>query len=214
MLTIDVLTIFPEMFSGVLSESILKRAIDNNFVTVNVHNLRKWTKDKHQSVDDNPYGGGPGMVMMVEPIFEALKELKKDDSHVILFAATGEEFSQSKAVSYSNEKHLILICGHYEGIDQRVSDYLIDEEISIGKYVLTGGELPAMTVIDATTRLIPGVLGNADSLEEESFSFEGDEKEYPQYTRPANFNGWEVPPILLSGNHEEIRKWREENRKK
>lgn len=204
---IDILTIFPGICSGPLSESIMKRAVEGGHVTIDVHDLRKWTTDKHHTTDDRPYGGGPGMVMMVEPIDKALRELKTSHSHTILLSAKGETFTQQKAQKLVNNKHLILIAGHYEGVDQRVVDHLIDEEISIGNYVLTGGELPALVLTDALVRLIPGVLGEQESLSEESHTTTG-YLEYPHYTRPENYNGWKVPEILLGGHHAEIKKWR------
>lgn len=214
MLKIDVLTIFPEAFSSVFTHSILKRAQEKNLVTLSVHNLRKWSSDKkHGKVDDPPYGGGPGMVMMLEPIYLALQDLKSDTSFVILLSASGTTFTQKRAISYAAKEHIIFICGHYEGIDNRVSEYLVNEDISIGHYVLTGGELPAMVLIDSVTRLIPGVLGNSESVQDESFSEDKLSLEYPQYTRPENYNGLEVPEILLSGNHKKIDEWRNLNRK-
>jgi len=205
---IDIITLFPEMFKGPFAESIIKRAQEKGLLKINIHNLRKWTKDKHKTVDDHSFGGGTGMVLMVEPIYKALKELKKKESKVILLTPQGKVFKQEKAKKLSKEKHLIFICGHYEGADERIREKLVDEEISIGDYVLTGGELPAMVVIDTITRLIPGVLSKKEAKEIESFSFKG-LLEYPQYTRPANFKGWPVPEILLSGNHQKINEWRE-----
>ncbi len=205
---IDIITLFPEMFKGPFAESIIKRAQEKGLLKINIHNLRKWTKDKHKTVDDHSFGGGTGMVLMVEPVYKALKELKKKESKVILLTPQGKVFKQEKAKKLSKEKHLIFICGHYEGADERIREKLVDEEISIGDYVLTGGELPAMVVIDTITRLIPGVLSKKEAKEIESFSFKG-LLEYPQYTRPANFKGWPVPEILLSGNHQKINEWRE-----
>jgi len=205
---IDIITLFPKMFDGPFAESIIKRAQEKGLLKINIHNLRKWTKDKHKTVDDHSFGGGTGMVLMVEPVYKALKELKKKESKVILLTPQGKVFKQEKAKKLSKEKHLIFICGHYEGADERIREKLVDEEISIGDYVLTGGELPAMVVIDTITRLIPGVLSKKEAKEIESFSFKG-LLEYPQYTRPANFKGWPVPEILLSGNHQKINEWRE-----
>lgn len=209
---IDILTLFPKMFKSPFDESIVKRAQDKGLVDIQIHNLRKWTKDKHKSADDRPYGGGPGMVLMVEPIFQALNALQeeKKKAKIILLTPQGKVFNQKKASRFSKVDHLILITGHYEGVDERVRKYLIDEEISIGDYVLSGGELPAMVVIDAVVRLLPGVLGDENSLKEESFSSKENLLEYPQYTRPNNFNGWKVPTVLLSGNHKEINEWRKE----
>ncbi|MBU0569644.1 tRNA (guanosine(37)-N1)-methyltransferase TrmD [Patescibacteria group bacterium] len=274
-MNIDILTLFPDMFIGPFDTSMLKKAQDNNLVEINIHDLRKWTDDAHKTVDGKPYGGGPGMVMMVEPIDKALKELKSEarisksgkacafgvetisksqipsskptqkpktknsstvhqpargsteltvevqlggfnSSTVILTSAKGKIFNQQKAQKLSNKKHLIIIAGHYEGVDERVAKYLVDEEISIGKYVLTGGEIPAMVMVDSVVRLIPGVLGNPNSLKDESFSLTTTHhspftKEHPQYTRPENYKGWKVPEILLSGNHAEIEKWRKDH---
>ncbi len=204
---IDIITLFPKMFDGPFAESIIKRAQEKGLLKINIHNLRKWTKDKHKTVDDHSFGGGTGMVLMIEPIYKALKELKKKESKIILLTPQGKVFKQEKAKKLSKEKHLIFICGHYEGVDERIKEKLIDEEISIGDYVLTGGELPTMVVIDTITRLIPGVLNKKEAKEIESFSFKG-LLEYPQYTRPAVFKGWQVPKILLSGNHQKIEDWR------
>ena len=206
---IDIITLFPEMFKGPFSESIVKKAQEKGLLKIKIHNLRKWTKDKHKTVDDHSFGGGVGMVLMIEPIYKAIKELKKKESKVILLTPQGKVFKQKKAEKLSKEKHLIFICGHYEGVDERIREKLVDEEISIGDYVLTGGELPAMVVIDSITRLIPGVLGKKEASQIESFSFKG-LLEYPQYTRPSNFKGWKVPEILLSGNHKKINKWRDQ----
>jgi len=206
---IDIITLFPEMFKGPFSESIVKRAQEKNLLEIKIHNLRKWTKDKHKTVDNHSFGGGVGMVLMIEPIYKAIKELKKKESKVILLTPQGKVFKQKKAEKLSKEKHLIFICGHYEGVDERIREKLVDEEISIGDYVLTGGELPTMVVIDSITRLIPKVLSKKEASQIESFSFK-DLLEYPQYTRPSNFKGWKVPEVLLSGNHKEINKWREE----
>lgn len=206
---IDIITIFPEMFAGPFNTSMIKKAQEKKLVEINIHNLRDWAKDKHKTVDDNPYGGGPGMIMMIEPIEKALAELKTKNNQTVLLSAKGKLFSQERAQQLSVYKHLILLCGHYEDVDQRVVDNLIDEEISIGNYVLTGGEIPAMVVADSVARLIPGVLGADEGLKEESHSTPG-YIEYPQYTRPDNYKGWKVPDVLLSGNHAEINKWRKE----
>lgn len=208
---IDILTLFPEMFDGPFKESIIKIAQEKNLVEINIHNLRDWSKGKHNQVDDKPYGGGKGMVLMIEPIYDALKDLKTKESKVILLTPQGQLFNQQKARKLSKLKHLILIAGHYEGVDERVRLHLIDEEISIGDYVLTGGELPAMVVAETVARLIPGVL-EEEATDEDSF-FEVDGKkllEYPQFTRPADFKGWKVDDILMSGDHKKIKKWREE----
>lgn len=210
---IDILTIFPQCFKPVLNESIVKRAQNKKKVQIHVHNLRDYSSDKHKKVDDRPFGGGAGMVMRPEPIFNAVESIKREAAsrkhrppHILLLSPQGNTLTQELAKRLSRYRHLILICGHYEGIDERVRQYLIDEEISIGDYVLTGGELPAMVLIDCLVRLIPGVLGDKNSLNFESF--EGNLLEYPQYTRPANFMGMKVPAILLSGNHKKIELWR------
>lgn len=214
MLRIDILTLFPSMFDGFLSESIIKRAIQSEKVKITVYNLRDWTKDKHRKVDDKPYGGGPGMVLMCQPIFDAVEDLQgryrdavKDDREAVIYLTPqGERFNQRLAREFSSYNYLILLCGHYEGVDERVRVALITHEISIGDYVLTCGELPAMVFIDAVVRLLPGVLGCKDSLRSESF--EENLLDYPQYTRPRNFRGMKVPEILLSGRHSQIAKWR------
>jgi len=217
---IDILTLFPEMFEGPFGTSMLKKAQDEKLVEINIHNLRKWSKDKHKTVDDRPYGGGPGMVLMIGPIDSAIKELITKNSKVILTSAKGKTYSQPTAQKLSKEKHLIIIAGHYEGVDERVAKHLVDEELSVGNYILTGGEIPAMIMVDSIVRLIPGVLGNPDSLSEESFSppathlQTSTNTEYPQYTRPEIYKGWKVPKVLLSGNHAEIEKWRDKNSKK
>ncbi len=209
MLKFDVLTIFPAMFDGVVNESIVKRAQEKKKVAVKIHDLRDWTHDNHRKVDDRPFGGGPGMVMMPGPIFDAIKEIKgKRKAHIVLTCAGGVPFTQARAKQLAKKKNIILICGHYEGVDERVREALVDESLSIGDYVLTGGELPAMVMIDAVTRLLPGVLGKAESLQSESF--EDGLLEYPQYTRPAVFKRKKVPEVLLSGNHKEIEVWRSE----
>jgi len=206
---IDILTLFPQMFTGPLSESILKRAQEKGTVKIKVHNLRDWAEDKHHTTDLPPYGGGAGMVMKVDVIDKAVTSLKKENkkTKVILLDTKGEIYKQEKAKRFSKEKHIILIAGHYEGVDQRVHDHLVDEVICTGEYVLTGGEIPAMTVVDSVVRLLPEVLGNPDSLTEESFN-DKDQIEYPQYTRPEEYKGWKVPKILLSGNHKKISEWR------
>ncbi|HPM13957.1 MAG TPA: tRNA (guanosine(37)-N1)-methyltransferase TrmD, partial [Candidatus Dojkabacteria bacterium] len=205
----DIVTIFPEVISAYTNSSIIKRAQEKQLVKINIHNLRNWAKDKHKSVDDKPYGGGPGMLMKIEPIFNCLKDLKKENSIVILTSPKGERLTQKKLkeLSQNTNAHYIILCGHYEGFDQRIHDYLVDYEYSIGDYVLSGGELPALVLVDGITRLIPGVLGNEESLISETFN--SDIPDYPQYTKPEEFNGWKVPDILLSGNHKEIKEWRE-----
>ena len=209
MIHFDIVTIFPEVISAYTNSSIIKRAQEKQLVKINIHNLRNWAKDKHKSVDDKPYGGGPGMLMKIEPIFNCLKDLKKENSIVILTSPKGEKLTQKKLkeLTQNTNAHYIILCGHYEGFDQRIHDYLVDYEYSIGDYVLSGGELPALVLVDGITRLIPGVLGNEESLISETFN--SDIPDYPQYTKPEEFNGWKVPDILLSGNHKEIKEWRE-----
>ena len=197
------------MFAPALDESIIKRAQAKKKVTIRIHDLREYTKDKHKKVDDRPFGGGPGMVMTPQPFFDAIKEIKGSRrARVILMSPSGKRLTQKLARDLAKQKNLIVLCGHYEGVDERVREKLVDESISIGDYVLTGGEIPAMVLIDCVTRLIPGVVGKEASLEDESF--EEDLLEYPHYTRPANFRGAKVPDVLLSGNHLAINKWRKE----
>jgi tRNA (guanine37-N1)-methyltransferase len=205
---IDILTLFPEMFNGPLDFSIVKRARDKGIVEIKIHNLRDWATDKYKSVDDHPYGGGAGMIFRIDILDKAIGELKTPDSKVILTDAGGKKFNQKTAIDLSQEKHLIIIAGHYEGVDHRVHEHLVDEIISIGDYVMSGGELPTMVIVDTVTRLLPGVLGNSQSLAEESHN-EG-KVEYPQYTRPEEYKGWRVPDILLSGDHKKIKNWRDE----
>lgn len=212
-MTISILSLFPQMFSGPLSESIVKRAVDKNIIDINIINIRDFAQDKHRTTDQPPYGGGPGMVMMVEPIDLALQSLPKTEKRkIVLLSAKGEKFTQEKAQEFAALDELVLICGHYEGVDERVAESLIDEEIRIGDYVLTGGEIPAMVITDSVIRLLPGVLGDDTSSHDESHSENG-VLEYPQYTRPEEYNGWRVPDVLLSGNHAEISKWRTEQKK-
>jgi tRNA (guanine37-N1)-methyltransferase len=231
-LRIDILTLFPEIFVSPLQASILKRAQENGFLEVRTHNFREFTTDRHHTADDTPFGGGAGMVLKPEPIYRAVETIldKPEGSlrhgslpegfqnqaarhqmlgtRFILMSPQGEPFDQRKAAELSQEKHLVMLCGRYEGFDERVREHLVTDEISIGDYVLTGGELPALVVLDAVTRLIPGVLGAEESPQEESFSEAL--LEYPHYTRPADFRGWKVPDVLLAGNHEQVRKWRRE----
>ncbi len=212
MVKFDVITIFPEIFEAYFRESIIKKASDRRLLKINVHDLRKWAKDRHKTVDDRPFGGGRGMVMKVEPLYRAVKSLKKKNSRVVLFTPRGKKFDQKTASRFSKKKHLILICGRYEGVDERVARNIADEEVSIGDYVLMGGELPAMAVIESVARLIPGVLGKKDLLKER-ITKKGGFLEYPQYTRPEAFKpkkgkAWKVPDVLLSGNHEKIAEWR------
>ena len=205
---IDILTLFPDMFTGFLNESIIKRAMDKNLVTIQVHNIRDYSPFKNKQVDDYQYGGGAGMVLMCEPIFAAIEDLKKEDTLVLMMSPSGKNFKEETAKEYSLKKHIILLCGHYEGFDERIKT-IVDEEISIGEFVLTGGEIPAMAITDAITRVIPGVI-NEESLQSETFT--DDLVDYPVYTKPANFRGMEVPSVLLSGHHANIKKWREEKR--
>lgn len=208
---IDILTLFPDMFKGPFDASIIKRAESRNLISVNVHDLRRWGEGERKNVDDRPYSGGPGMIIRVDVIDNALKDfklkVKSEKSKVVLLDATGERFVQQKAVKLSKLEHLILIAGHYEGVDHRVHEHLVDEVISIGDYVLTGGEIPAMVLTDSIIRLIPGVLGKDESSMVESHMEPG-YLEYPQYTRPEKYNGWDVPKVLLNGNHKEIEIWR------
>ncbi len=240
MMIFDVITIFPKIFDSYFSESIISRAQKNGLVKVNIHNLRDFTTDKHKTVDDTPYGGGPGMVMKVEPIFKCVSAIisnskflisnqipnpkfqilnesqntkyKIQNTRIILFSAKGKKYTQKDAKRLSKYNNLILICGRYEGVDERVAKYIADEEISIGDYVLTGGEIPAMVLVDSITRLIPGVLGNVESLQYESHGKKG-YLEFPQYTKPAKFSNWKVPEVLLSGNHKKIGEWRKNKSK-
>ena len=209
---IDILTLFPEICRAPLGESMMKRAQENKILDLRIHNLRDWTTDKHHIVDDAPFGGGQGMVMKPEPIFAAVESLRKENSVVVLMTPQGKRFTQSLANELSQREYLIIICGHYEGIDHRVIEHLVDLEISIGDYVLTNGAIAAVVLVDAIVRLLPGVLGHEQSATDDSFTsglLEG-----PQYTRPAEFRSWKVPEILLSGNHAEIAAWRKERAKK
>ena len=203
---IDVLTLFPDMFNSVFDESIIKRAISNNLVEINIHNIRDYSKDPHKKVDDTPYGGGAGMVLMCQPIFDAVKALRSDESKVILLTPSGKLYKQSMAIDLSLEKHLIIICGHYEGFDERIKT-ICDMEISIGDYILTGGEIPCMVLIDSITRLIDGVI-RKESYESDSFT--DNLLDYPTYTKPRVYEGLEVPSVLISGDHKKINEWRRE----
>ena len=205
---IDVLTLFPAMFAGPLDESIIMRARKAGLLDLKIHQLRDWTHDRHKTVDDRPFGGGPGMLMKPEPLFEAVESLKRESTKVILLSPSGRKFNQAIARELAEQKDLLLVTGHYEGFDERVREGLADDELSIGDYVLTNGALPAMVVIDAVARLLPGVLGDDESSHDESFSH--GLLEYPQYTRPAEFRGMKVPEVLMNGNHAEIEKWRVE----
>jgi tRNA (guanine37-N1)-methyltransferase len=218
LMNFDIITIFPEIFGSYFSESILSRAQKKRKIKINIHNLRDYTIDKHKTVDDTPYGGGAGMVLKIEPIYKAVEDIKSNppaggsklSNRIILFSAKGKKYTQKDAKRLSKYDNLIFICGRYEGVDERVAKYIADEEISIGDYVLTGGEIPAMIVIDSITRLIPGVLGNVESAKNESHSDDG-YLEHPQYTKPEEFMGHKVPEVLLGGNHKEIEKWRKEH---
>lgn len=218
---IDILTLFPKMFAGPFEESIVKRAQDKSLVEINIHDLRKWGLTERRTVDGRPYSGGAGMILRVDIIDAALKNISKaydqkvektkelKNSKTVLLDPTGEKFNQTKALQLSKVEHLILIAGHYEGVDHRVHEHLVDEVISIGDYVLTGGELPVMVVVDSVVRLLPGVIGKEESLKEESHNKPG-YLEYPQYTRPEKYRSWKVPKVLLSGNHKDINNWRKE----
>lgn len=214
---ITILSLFPQMFTGPLSESIVKRASEKKLIDIQLVNIRDFAGDKHHTTDQPPYGGGPGMVMMVEPIAKALETIPNTKQtsikkKVVLLSAKGALFTQKKAKEYAALDELVLICGHYEGVDERVAEHLIDEEIRIGDYVLTGGEIPAMVLTDSVIRLLPGVLGDDTSSHDESHSEVGS-LEYPQYTRPEDYNGWKVPDVLLSGNHADIDSWRKNQKK-
>lgn len=205
---IDVLTLFPEMFGGALDVSIVRRAREKGLLDLQIHNLRDYTHDRYKTVDDSPFGGGPGMVLKPEPLFEAIESLAREETRVLLMTPAGRTFQQTMARDFATQPHLLLICASYEGVDERVIEALVDDEISIGDYVLTNGGLPAMVVIDAVTRLLPGALGDDESSKDESFS--RDLLEYPHYTRPAEFRGMKAPDVLLSGHHAQIEKWRRE----
>ncbi len=212
----DILTIFPNIFDSYINESILKRAQENGLIEIHTHDIRKFSKDKHKKVDNMPYGGGAGMVMTPQPLHDAITHIKKSNKGPVIFLTPkGNVLTQSKVEKLSKKySEVILLCGRYEGIDQRIIDNLVDIQISMGKYILTGGELPAITLIDSISRLVPGVLGKDESHEEDSFSKALDrKKEYPHYTRPANFKGEEVPEVLLSGDHKKINAWRKKHLK-
>ncbi|MCK4496189.1 MAG: tRNA (guanosine(37)-N1)-methyltransferase TrmD, partial [Candidatus Aminicenantes bacterium] len=206
---VDIITLFPSMFKNPFNESMIKRAKEKGILKIKLHDLRQFTHDKHRTVDDAPYGGGAGMVMKPRPLFEAVEKIKEEidsSSRVILLSPQGRPLNQEKVKELAKERVLIFICGHYEGVDERVREHLVDEEISLGDYVLTGGELAAMVVVDAVARMLPGVLGSEDSAREDSF-YKG-LLDYPQYTRPSDFRGWKVPSVLLSGNHQKVKEWR------
>lgn len=204
---IDILTLFPKLCEGALAESMMKRAQEKGLASIRTHNLREWAAGKHLTTDDAPYGGGQGMVMKCEPIFAAVEALRTPESRVVLMSPAGRPFTQKIAGEYAAQPHLIFLCGHYEGIDQRVIDQLVDDELSIGDYVLTNGAIAALVVTDAIVRLIPGVLGDDASAVDDSFA--SGLLEFPHYTRPVEFRGWKVPEVLLSGHHGEIAKWRQ-----
>lgn len=209
----DVLTLFPEIFSGYLGQSLLKKGIDAGLLSVQLHDIRRWTTDKHQKVDDRPFGGGPGMVMKVEPVVdcvEAVQKLAEPAGRLVLLSPQGKRLDQAEVQRLSAEQRLVLVCGRYEGFDQRIIDVLQPDEISIGDYILNGGEAAAMVVIDAVIRLIPGVLGDEQSSQDDSFSTESGQLEFPQFTRPREYRGRTVPEVLLSGDHGEIARWRRE----
>ena len=203
---IDVLTLFPEMYNGVITSSILKRANDDNKVEISIHNIRDFSKNKHHRVDDYPIGGGEGMVLMIEPIYDAIMHYKKDDSLVIMMTPQGKQYTQQMAYDLTKYKHIIILCGHYEGFDERIRS-IVDLEISIGDYILTGGEIPSMVLIDSITRLVDGVIAKESH---ENDSFNNNLLDYPVYTKPIEFMGMKVPDILLSGHHEKINQWRYE----
>ena len=204
---VDIITLFPSMFEGPFEASIIKRARESDLLEIHLHNLRDFTTDAHRSVDDTPFGGGAGMVMKVEPIHRALTYIKgQSQTRVVLLSPQGRTFNQDSALRLAKQERIILICGHYEGVDERVRKHLVDEELSIGDYVLSGGEIAAMVVVDVVARLVPGVIGNETSVKEDSFY--RNLLDYPQYTRPAEFMGWKVPGVLRSGNHQKIKEWR------
>jgi tRNA (guanine37-N1)-methyltransferase len=209
---IDILTLFPRIFEGPLDESILKRARERGLVQVRIHNLRDYTHDKHHVVDDKPYGGGPGMLMKPEPIFEAVETLRRADTCIVLMTPQGQSLTQQRAQAFAQKPHLLILCGHYEGVDERVREALVHEEVSIGDYVLTNGALAAAVLVDAVVRLVPGVLGDDESAQQDSFS--GGLLEGPQYTRPPEFRGMRVPEVLLSGDHGAVAVWRAEQSRK
>lgn len=225
----DIITIFPKIFDSYFNEGMIARAQKNGIVDIKIHNLRDYAEDKRLTVDDTPYGGGAGMILKLEPLYKALVDIvgkdnlpcfrksKKSRTKIVLFSAKGEKYKQAKARDYTDFKRIVLICGRYEGVDERVAEFLVDEEVSVGDYVLTGGEIPAMVVVDSVSRLLEGVLGNRESVVDESFS-QDNYLEYPQFTKPEVFcpkRGvkWEVPPVLLSGHHQKIKEWRDEESK-
>lgn len=216
MIRFDIITIFPEIFDSYFKESLIKRALEKRLIKINIHNLRDYTTDKHRTVDDKPFGGGLGMVLKIEPIFKAVQSLKSKaqstKSKIILFSPGAKKFNQKTAYDFSRLDQLILICGRYEGVDERVAKYIADQELSIGDYVLMGGELPAMIVVEAVSRLIPGIVGKTQFLKERVTKGKGF-VEYPQYTRPESFKNWAVSKVLVSGNHKKIEEWRRKHQK-
>jgi len=209
----DVLTLFPDIFAGYLTQSLLAKAIEKSLVNIELHNLRDWTASPHHKIDDRPFGGGPGMIMMVEPVTKCVREIQSDgngSAHLVMLTPQGRPLNQRVIEELSAKPRIVMLCGRYEGFDQRVSDILQPDEISIGDFILNGGEVASMVLIDSLIRMVPGVLGDENSSVEDSFSRGNRRLEYPQYTRPREFEGFEVPEILLGGNHEAIRKWREE----
>jgi len=216
---VDILSLFPDMFSGPFDSSIIKRAVGNKLVEIKIHDLRAWAKDRYKTVDDKPFGGGAGMVLKVDIIDRAVTDIKAglgggSKTRVVLLDAAGNRFDQQKAMDMSRLSGLIIICGHYEGVDYRVHEYLADEVISVGEFIASGGEIPAMMMVDAVVRLIPGAVGNKESVKFESFTEDKDLVEYPQYTRPGEYKGWKVPDILLSGDHKKIAVWRKQKMKR
>ena len=209
-MTFEIITIFPDMFKNIFDYGVIGQAVKSGILKINIHDLRKWSNDKHKQVDDKPYGGGTGMIMMPEPLYLAISELKQKDSKVIFTSPKGQKFSQQVSEDLSKNEHIIFICGRYEGIDQRIIDNFVDLELSIGDYVLSGGEIPVMVIIDSISRLVPNVIKNDDFNTDESFSNpeNRNELDYPQYTRPADFMGKKVPEVLLTGNHKLIADWR------
>lgn len=205
---IDILTLFPGMFQGPFGESMLKRGVEKGLLGIRVHDLREFGLGRHKMVDDYPYGGGAGMVMKPEPLAEAIESLRRPGSTVLLTSPRGRPFTQAMAETLAGREQLLVLCGHYEGVDERVIEQFVDMEVSIGDYVLTGGEIPAMVICDAVSRLVPGVLGDDESAGDESFA--GGLLEYPHYTRPPEYRGWKVPEVLLSGNHPKVARWRRE----
>lgn len=206
---IHVVTIFPDFFKGPMNESLIKKACEKELIGITIHNLRDYTRDRHKTVDDRPYGGGPGMVLKPEPIFECVEAIKEQsEAWVVLMDPKGEPLTQKLAAKLAQKKQIVLIAGHYEGVDHRIQEALVDQSVSVGDFITMGGEAPALCVIESVVRLLPGVIGNQESLKEESF--ETGELEYPQYTRPREYRGMKVPEVLVSGNHKEVEKWRRE----